>query len=101
MNLLPFDSVKTCPACNQSVKGFRVEYSTDEVIPAGSGRFVSVHTVCAPQMPHLEKHCPHCDFGWLEHTADTRLADCDCDQEGHPDIERHASDCIGRMKALA
>lgn len=70
MKLLPFDSVTECPKCGRLVKGFRVKYSTNQVVDAGMGRFVSVQTGGLPLLPHLEKHCPHCDYGWLEHTKD-------------------------------
>lgn len=69
MNLLPFDSVQTCPACGQSTKGFTVKYSTEEVVAAGGGRFISIHGIGIAPIPHLEKHCPHCEYGWLEHPA--------------------------------
>lgn len=66
MVLVPFDSVKACPACGCDTKGFSVEYSTSIQIPAGDGRFVDASTIGDPPRPHLEKHCPHCRFGWLE-----------------------------------
>ncbi len=69
MKLRPFDFVTVCPACGQSIKGFSVTYSTDFKVPAGGGRFVSVQTRGMDFCPHLEKHCPHCEFGWLEQPA--------------------------------
>jgi len=69
MTLLPFDSNRVCPACGRATSGFRVKYSTDRVIEAGSGQFVSVQTNGDAPLPHLEKHCPHCDYGWLEELA--------------------------------
>lgn len=69
MNLLPFGSVAMCPACHLDVKGFSVTFSTHHVVPAGDGRFVSVQRMTDPDWPHLEKHCPHCGYGWLEEPA--------------------------------
>lgn len=69
MKLVPFSSVTECPACGNSVIGFSVEYSTDFKIPAGNGRFVSTQTLGDLLCPHLEKHCPHCEWGWLEQPA--------------------------------
>lgn len=69
MELLPFNSVTTCPACGGSTKGFSVEYSTAPKFDAGNGRFVAAPTF-GTVAPHLEKHCPHCGFGWLEHTKE-------------------------------
>ena len=71
MTILPFDSVKTCPACWRGTAGlgFSVAYSTKVKVPAGSGRFVSVSTRDDDDRPHLEKHCPHCGYGWLEQLA--------------------------------
>lgn len=70
MNLLPFDSVATCPKCGQPTRGYRVEYSTALKTLAGEGRFVPMSTYGDPLVPHLEKHCPHCGYGWLEETKD-------------------------------
>ena len=69
MKLRWFNSVKMCPACGWSVSGFRVKYSSVEQLDAGDGQFVSVGTIGAAPVPHLEKHCPKCDFGWLEEIA--------------------------------
>jgi hypothetical protein len=66
MTLYPFDSVTTCPACGRPTSGSTVAFSTDVKAKAGSGRFVSVQTIGDPFYPHLEKHCPHCEYGWLE-----------------------------------
>lgn len=66
MDLLPFGSVATCPACAQAVDGYEVKYSEDHVTPAGDGRFVSIQTYGHERCPHLEKRCPHCGYGWLE-----------------------------------
>lgn len=68
MDLLPFDSVTECPKCGRSTKGYRVEYSADVKVSAGEGFFVPVSTRGDAPIPHLEKRCPHCHFGWLEET---------------------------------
>uniref|UniRef100_A0A6M3J8T3 Uncharacterized protein n=1 Tax=viral metagenome TaxID=1070528 RepID=A0A6M3J8T3_9ZZZZ len=70
MKLEPFNSVKECPKCGLSTKGFSVEFSTSEKVAAGDGRFVSTNTYGSSLIPHLEKHCPHCRYGWLEETKD-------------------------------
>jgi len=69
MRLLPFDSVRMCPACGGSVKGFTVRFSTSQKLAVGSGRFVSCEQAGDEPEPHLEKHCPRCHFGWLEAPA--------------------------------
>lgn len=51
------------------MKGYSVTYSTDHKVPAGNGDFVSTQTQGESLAPHLEKHCPHCNFGWLEEVA--------------------------------
>ena len=66
MKLLPFGSVQVCPVCGNDVRGFAVTFSTDHVITVGNGRFVSTQTHDDDLRPHLEKHCPRCEFGWLE-----------------------------------
>ena len=69
MVLRPFASVTKCPACGGATTACSVRFSDHEQLPAGCGRFVDVQVIGAPLVPHLEKHCPHCDFGWLEQMA--------------------------------
>lgn len=72
MNLLPFDSVKTCPACRYPIyfrHGASMRYSTDIVEHVGDGKFASVQNYGDGFAPHLEKHCGQCGYGWLEQTA--------------------------------
>jgi hypothetical protein len=70
VDLLPFASVVDCSKCGKPVEGFSVEYSTHQKVDAGMGRFTSVQTWGDSPVPHLEKHCPHCGYGWLEKTKD-------------------------------
>lgn len=74
MDLVLFDSLKDCPKCGLPTKGYTVEYSTAIKVPAGANRFASISAVSDPPVPHLEKHCPHCGYGWLEETKDARSA---------------------------
>ena len=75
MNLLPFESVTMCPACHLDLfeSAPVITFSTERVIHAHGGRFVSVHQVGDATTPHLEKHCPRCGYGWLEQTAEPSL----------------------------
>jgi hypothetical protein len=50
-----------------------------------------------PQDAHNAKDCLWQQARDLIEAEDKRLPDCDCDQEGHPDIQQHASDCAGRL----
>ena len=70
MNLLPFDSVKECPKCGLSVEGHRVKYGTFNKVEVGDGEFAIGDVYGSKPQPHLEKHCPHCRYGWLERTKD-------------------------------
>lgn len=96
--LRPFGSVNKCPKCGNST-GRSVKYSTDFKISSSNGLFVSVHTAEMSPYPHLEKHCTHCGYGWLEDVADSLNALCDCIASGNTSkpkqhlVDPHAKNC--------
>jgi predicted nucleic-acid-binding Zn-ribbon protein len=77
VNLLPFNSVESCPKCGAGgypdgrAIFYRTRYSTQPKVPSRSGRgSVNVETAGGPEVPHLEKTCETCGFVWFEECKD-------------------------------